>query len=184
MAGSSTSIPSSIRAIDPESIPIPGLRVDRLVAHADPRGCVTEIFRDSWGIEAMHQWTALTLERRVVRGPSVHRRHADVVIALSGGLQIGLRDLRDTSPVFRRPFQLSLSDREPMLAVIPPGVMHAFYAPGEPVLVLVGSTHEYDPDDDIKCRWQDAALDLDASVVGTDDSRARALDDVVAALRV
>ena len=56
-----------------------------------------------------------------------------------------------------------------------PGVMHAFYSATEPTVVIVGTTHEYDPDDDIKCRWQDAGLDLDESVVGTIDSRARRL---------
>jgi hypothetical protein len=62
--------------------------------------------------------------------------------------------------------------------------MHAFYAATEPAVVLVGNTHEYDPDDDLKCRWQDVPLDLDGSVIGTQDDRARALDDVIAALRL
>jgi dTDP-4-dehydrorhamnose 3,5-epimerase len=168
--------------MDPDGVPIPDVTVHRLTAYVDGRGSVTEIFRSSWG-GTMHQWTALTLGRRVVRGPSVHRRHGDAVIALSGVLQIGLRDLRENSPAFRRAFQLTLSGSEPTLVLIPPGVMHAFYAPSEPALVIVGSTHDYDPDDDIKCRWQDAALDLDASVIGTEDSRARPLDDVIAALR-
>jgi dTDP-4-dehydrorhamnose 3,5-epimerase-like enzyme len=61
--------------------------------------------------------------------------------------------------------------------------MHTFYAATEPTLVLVGTTHEYDPDDEMRCQWQDAGLELDESVVGTDDSRARSLDDVIAALR-
>jgi dTDP-4-dehydrorhamnose 3,5-epimerase len=113
----------------------------------------------------------------------VHRRHVDAVIALAGELQIGLRDLRDGSPVFRRAFRLMLSGQRPTLVLIPPGVMHAFYAATEPTLVLVGSTCEYDPDDDIRCRWQDADLDLDESIVGTDDDRARSLDDVISALR-
>src|SRR5690242_14505204 len=119
----------------------------------------------------------------VGRGPSVHRKHTDAVIALAGELGIGLRDLRERSPVFRQPFRLALSPREPVLVWIPPGVMHAFYAATEPALVLVGNTHEYDPDDDIKCRWQDAPLDLDDSVLGTQDDRARPLDEVIAALR-
>lgn len=177
-----TSTGSSLKAMDPDRVPIPDVMVHRLTPHVDGRGSVTEIFRSSWAV-AMHQWTALTLGKRVVRGPSVHRRHSDAVIALSGVLQLGLRDLREKSPTFRRAFQMTLSGHQPMLVLIPPGVMHAFYAATEPTLVIVGNTHEYDPDDDIKCRWQDAALDLDESVVGTEDNRARSLDDVITALR-
>ena len=61
--------------------------VHRLTAHIDGRGSVTEIFRSSWGVMAMHQWTALTLGKGVVRGPSVHRSHSDAVITLAGVLQ-------------------------------------------------------------------------------------------------
>ena len=178
-----TSTQSFLNAIDPDRVPIPDVTVHPLAAHIDGRGSVTEIFRTSWGGLTMHQWTALTLGRRVVRGPSVHRKHFDAVITLAGVLQIGLRDLREQSPAFRRTFQLTLSGSQPVLVLIPPGVMHAFYAATEPTLVIVGNTHEYDPDDDIKCRWQDAALDLDESVVGTEDNRARPLDDVITALR-
>jgi dTDP-4-dehydrorhamnose 3,5-epimerase len=166
-----------------DPLSIPGLTVQPLNAHVDGRGSVTEVFRNSWAPSSMQQWTTFTLEKRVVRGPSVHRRHTDAVIALAGELQLPLCDLREGSPVFRRAFRLTLSGRRPMLVLIPPGVMHAFYAATEPTLVLVGSTHEYDPDDDIRCRWQDADLDLDESVLGTDDDRARPLDDVISALR-
>jgi len=181
MARSTTSLRCPLEAVD--SLPIPEVTIQPLVAYADDRGSVTEIFRSSRSLGAMHQWTVLMLGARVVRGPSVHRKHTDAVIALAGELEIGLRDLRERSPVFRQPFRLALSPREPVLVWIPPGVMHAFYAATEPALVLVGNTHEYDPDDDIKCRWQDAPLDLDDSVLGTQDDRARPLDEVIAALR-
>jgi dTDP-4-dehydrorhamnose 3,5-epimerase-like enzyme len=179
----STSIPSPLEPIDLDPVPIPGVAVHPLSALVDDRGSLTEIFRSTWGLGAMHQWTALTLGKRVVRGPSVHRRHCDAVITLAGELQIGMRDLREKSPAFLRAFRLTLSTRRPALVLIPPGVMHAFYAATEPTLVLVGNTHEYDPDDDIKCRWQDVPLDLDESVLGTHDERARPLDDVLATLR-
>ena len=177
------SAPAVERASEPDATTIPGVSLHPLVAHADGRGSVTEVFRSTWGTAPIRQWTAMTLGRRVVRGPSVHRTHADAVVALAGDVQIGLRDLRAHSPAFRRAFRVALSERRPSLLWIPPGIMHAFYAAAEGALVLVGSTHEYDPDDDIKCRWQDAPLDLDESVVGTHDARALALEDVIVALR-
>jgi dTDP-4-dehydrorhamnose 3,5-epimerase len=163
-------------------VPIPDVVVHPLITNIDARGSLTEFFRDSWGGMRVRQWTAMSLGSRVIRGPSVHRRHSDAVIALTGVLHLGLRDLREKSPAFRQTSRLMLRGLEPMLVFIPPGVMHTFYAAIEPTLVIVGNTHEYDPDDDIKCRWQDAGLDLDESVVGTIDSRARSLDDVIAAL--
>jgi dTDP-4-dehydrorhamnose 3,5-epimerase len=184
MAGTiSVSAHAALEASDSRRLQIAGLTIHPLTAHVDDRGAVTEIFRSSWGVASIRQWTVLTLASGVVRGPSVHRKHADAVVALAGELQIGLRDLREGSPTFRSPHRLTLSGREPTLVLIPPGVMHVFYAAAEPSLVLVGNTHEYDPDDDIKCRWQDAPLDLDASVVGAMDERARPLDEVIAALR-
>jgi len=182
MAGVTTSVDASYE-IDREAIPIPGFAVHRLVAHVDARGILTEIFRTSWGIGAILQWTAMTLGEHVMRGPSVHRKHLDAMIVVSGEMALGLRDLRESSPVFRRPYRLMLRAVEPRLVVIPPGVMHTFLASGEPVVVIVGTTHEYDPDDDIRCRWQDAALDIDASMIGTEDDRARPLDEVIATLR-
>jgi dTDP-4-dehydrorhamnose 3,5-epimerase-like enzyme len=184
MAGTiSISIDAALEASGPHGVQIPGLTIRPLVAHVDDRGAVTEIFRSSWGMASIRQWTVLTLASGVVRGPSVHRRHADAVVAVAGELQIGLRDLREGSPAFRTPHRLTLSGSEPVLVLIPPGVMHAFYAAAAASLVLVGNTHEYDPDDDIKCRWEDAPLDLDESVVGAMDERARPLDEVIAALR-
>ncbi len=172
----------SLEPMDADRIPIPGVVVYQLTAHVDPRGSLTEIFRSSWGIVPLRQWTVFTLGARVVRGPSVHRKHCDAVIAISGVLQIGLRDLRQESPAFRQTSRLTLPGSQPRLVLIPPGVMHAFYA-DEPTVIIVGGTHEYDPDDDIRCQWQDAPLDLDESIVGTDEPRARALDDVIAMLR-
>jgi dTDP-4-dehydrorhamnose 3,5-epimerase len=177
-----TSIRPSAEAMD-RRVSIPGVTMHRLAMRVDGRGALTEIFRSSWDLGTMHQWTALTLGRRVVRGPSVHRRHTDAVITLDGLLEIGLRDLREQSIAFQQTSRLVLPGTEPTLVVIPPGVMHAFYSPIEPTLVVVGNTREFDPDDDIKCRWQDVALDLDESVVGTQDDRARPLDEVIAALR-
>ena len=178
-----TLVDAPLAASGVNAVAIPGVVVHPLVAHVDARGFLAEFFRASWGVAAISQWTAMTLVARVVRGPSVHVKHLDVVTVLSGEMQLGLRDLRERSPAFLRVNQLTLSEREPALVAIPPGVMHMFQATTAPVLVVVGTTNEYDPADDIKCRWQDAALDLDESMIGAEDERARPLDDVIAELR-
>lgn len=184
MAGSTAiSIDSPLAVRGVEALAIPGAVVHPLVPHADARGVLTEFFRASWELAAISQWTAMTLGPRIVRGPSVHARHLDVVIVLTGEMRLGLRDLRESSPAFRRPYLLTLSERAPALVVIPPGVMHTFHAASAPVLVVVGTTHEYDAEDDIKCRWRDAAMDLDSTPTDAEDERTRSLDDVIATLR-
>ena len=165
-----------------KQLPIPDVSVHKLATQIDARGFLTEFFRNSWVGVPIRQWTAMSLGARVIRGPSVHLVHTDAVIALTGVLHIGLRDLRQTSSTYRQLCRLTLRGLEPQLVLIPPGVMHTFYAATEPAMVIVGSTHEYDPDDDIKCRWQDAGLDIDESIVGTIDSRARSLEHVIAAV--
>jgi len=181
--GDSIDAPPAVSGV--EALAIPGVVVHSLVPHADARGVLTEFFRASWKLAAISQWTAMTLGPRIVRGPSVHARHLDVVIVLTGEMRLGLRDLRESSPAFQRAYVLKLSERDPALVVIPPGVMHAFQAASAPLLVVVASTHEYDAEDDIKCRWQDAAmdLDLDSSLIDAEDERPGALDDVIATLR-
>src|SRR5262252_4263390 len=105
MAGSmAISVDAPLPASGVDAIAIPGVVVHSLVPHADARGVLTEFFRASWELAAISQWTAMTLGARIVRGPSVHARHLDVVIVLSGEMRLGLRDLRESSPAFRRPY--------------------------------------------------------------------------------
>lgn len=120
-----------------DRVPVPDVVVHHFATHIDDRGSLTEIFRSSWGGVPIRQWTAMSLGAGVIRGPSVHRRHSDAVIALTGVLQIGLRDLREKSPAFRQTSRLTLPGLQPMVVFIPPGVMHTFYAATEPTLVLV-----------------------------------------------
>jgi dTDP-4-dehydrorhamnose 3,5-epimerase-like enzyme len=162
---------------------LPGVVLRQLTTHVDERGCLTEFFRDSWGSPSMCQWTALSLGIRTIRGPSVHRKHTDAVAVVAGMMRIGFRDLREKSPMFRRAFELTLAAPQPMLVIIPPGVMHTFYATTQSALVIVGNTHDYDPDDDIKCPWREAGIDIPEGVIGAIDSDAvRPLDEIIAAL--
>jgi dTDP-4-dehydrorhamnose 3,5-epimerase len=138
-----------------------GVGVRPLTTHADDRGAFTELFRDEWGTGvAPVQWNFVQSEADVLRGVHCHPRHADALIVVAGTMRLGLRDLRPDAPTAGLSLTLDLHGDALQLVTIPPGVAHGFYFP-------VASTHVYavdrvwDPADELGCRWDDPALELD-----------------------
>ena len=86
------------------------------------------------------------------------------------------RDLRERSPVFRRPYQLTLSDRERALVVIPPASRTRSTPRTLPRWSSSAPRTNTIPADDIKCRWQGrcAIRSRRSRSIGADDEPARA----------
>ena len=134
------------------------VELHRLEPHADSRGVFTELFRDSWGLPvAPVQWNAVRSETTVLRGVHAHCRHADDLTVVVGRAAIGLHDLREGSPTEGMGTVVELSAREPAALSIPPGVAHGFYF-HEPSLHVYAVSHEWDPSDELGCRWDDPDL--------------------------
>ena len=107
------------------------------------------------------QWNAVSSVANVLRGVHAHWRHADylTVVARSGHdrARRSARRLGD-----RRPGHDGRAARRtgrPAL-VLPPGVAHGFYF-HEPSLHVYAVDHEWDPDDELGCRWDDPGLEID-----------------------
>jgi len=137
-----------------------GVTLVRLSPHADDRGVFTELFRESWktGFVAA-QWNAVHSAPNVLRGVHVHRRHVDYLTLVVGRATIGLHDLRADSPTTRHGATIVLDSHEPAALVIPVGVAHGFYFHEQSVHVYAVS-HEFDPTDELGCRWDDPALEI------------------------
>jgi dTDP-4-dehydrorhamnose 3,5-epimerase len=137
-----------------------GVALHPLIAHADDRGVFTELFRGSWelGVEPV-QWNAVRSEPNVLRGVHAHRRHTDYLTLVVGSATIGLHDLRPGSPTAGLGTAVELDAREPAALVIPVGVAHGFYFP-EPSLHVYAVSHEFDPADELGCRWDDHNLGI------------------------
>ena len=137
-----------------------GVEVYRLKPHSDERGAFTEVFRDSWGLPvAPAQWNVVRSEENVLRGVHVHWRHADYLTVAAGRATIGLHDLREDSPTDGLGATVELTPTEPAALMIPTGVAHGFYF-HEPSVHVYAVSHEWDPADELGCRWDDPTLSI------------------------
>ena len=144
--------------------------------HHDPRGAVTEVFRESWetGIAPV-QWNVVRSEAGVLRGVHVHVRHDDYLILLDGRALVGLRDLRPHSPTSGRTCLFEMRGDELAALTIPPGVAHGFYFP-EAAVHLYAVSEYWDPADELGCHWADPALEIpwpaEPAILSTRDAAA------------
>ena len=127
--------------------------------HADARGALTELFRESWegsrnfapGSEhlgAVRQVYLSETEPGVVKGFHVHRIQWDRFACLRGMVLVVLADARPDSPTLHNVWEIVLDpDRAHRMLVIPPGVLHGWMAlPGSGrSAVLNCVSREYSP---------------------------------------
>ena len=71
----------------------------------------------------------------------------------------GLHDLREGSETEGAGYVVQLDAEAPAALAIPPGVAHGFYF-HEPSLHVYAVSHEWDPTDELGCRWDDPALGI------------------------
>jgi len=149
-----------------------GVRLGRVVRHADSRGSFRELWRES-------SFPALTLEETgapagseprfvqanlstsvagVLRGLHYHRRQLDYWTVASGRALVALVDVR--------PVAAGTAERAPVethalaadeWVVIPAGVAHGFLAL-EPLELLYLVTNEFDNSDELGFAWDDPAV--------------------------
>jgi dTDP-4-dehydrorhamnose 3,5-epimerase len=137
-----------------------GVELHRLQPHADSRGVFTELFRDSWHLGvAPVQWNVVRSEENVLRGVHAHWRHSDYLTVVDGKATIGLYDLREGSPTQGLGTTVELAPDEPHALAIPTGVAHGFYF-HSPSMHVYAVSHEWDPEDELGCRWDDPELAL------------------------
>jgi dTDP-4-dehydrorhamnose 3,5-epimerase len=134
----------------------PGVMLSPLVPHTDDRGSLVELWRTSWGMLNAAQWNASRSQAGVLRGVHVHPRHADYLVVISGRMVVGLRDLRDGA---RTTALVELDGTHPEALVITPGVAHGFWFP-EPSWHCYAVDHEFDPADELGCRFDDPDLGI------------------------
>ena len=146
-------------AREPQALP-DGVELRPLIAHPDDRGRVAEIFRVEWatGIAPV-QWVVTFTDAGVMRGVHVHPRHDDYFVLLQGRIALGLHDLRPRSPTGGCAAMVELRGDEPTAVLIPHGVGHGFLFLSRSTYV-VGTSHYYDPADELGCHWLDPDLGL------------------------
>lgn len=96
----------------------------------------------------------------MLRGVHAHLHHADYLTVPLGRATIGLRDLRPSSRTYGSSTMVELGDTHPAALVIPPGVAHGFYF-HTPSLHVYAVSCYWDRADELGCRWDDPALEID-----------------------
>ena len=156
-AGTESEEPGAME--QPISLPS-GVKLLPLTTHSDSRGDLTEIIRNEWyETPPPVQWTVTRTGPNVMRGVHVHPRNWDYACVVAGEMIVGLHDLRSDQPAVSSAL-LRLSGARLQALVIPPGVAHGFYAPGDSTLVLGASIYA-DESDDQACSWNSPELGLD-----------------------
>jgi dTDP-4-dehydrorhamnose 3,5-epimerase len=135
-----------------------GTSVHELTCIGDERGMIVELDRQSWHPDqTAQQWTLSQSGPGVLRGPHLHKQHADHLVVIEGEYLIGLVDVRRDSatPGLRSSFTLPPFH----VLTIPAGVVHGFFAATK-VTSLNATSHEFDPSDDLEVRFDDPDLGI------------------------
>lgn len=137
---------------------IPGVKLVRVRQRADDRGFFREIFREEDLEGRFVQANHSRSRAGVLRGMHYHRRQADAWYLASGNAQVALADLRYR--VARPQVEVfDLSDEDPAVLYVPPGVAHGFLALTD-VELIYWVTAYYDASDEFAVAWDDPALGI------------------------
>lgn len=145
-----------------ESEHIQGVQIARLEVHGDPRGRFAEVFRKDWFPQRSWervQWSRSESQAGTLRGLHYHHHQVDYWHCAAGRMQVGLVDLRQSSPT-RGAAEILHLDQQSLSAVfIPVGVAHGFYAVTDLMLLYLVDNY-YDGTDEWGVAWNDPALGL------------------------
>jgi dTDP-4-dehydrorhamnose 3,5-epimerase len=143
-------------------IGIEGCDLVPVSANRDSRGCLYEIYRQSWPHAfPTVQWNACASNRGVVRGAHVHVDYDEFYTLPRGRVLIGLADIRTASPTFRKSAQFEWSSQDGFAVVVPRGVAHVVLFEDDSVLAFGLSDYWKAEYDVVGCQWDDPDLGFD-----------------------
>ncbi len=114
--------------MDWKDAPIDGCAVTPLRKFSDERGWLAEIFRQDELPAALHPVMGYLSQTYpgVARGPHEHRDQTDLFVFFDGVFRLFLWDAREASPTCGHRQVLRLGRDHPAVALVPPGVVHAY----------------------------------------------------------
>jgi dTDP-4-dehydrorhamnose 3,5-epimerase len=143
-----------------ESKNIPGILLVELKSFADDRGRFAETFRKEWFPQ--REWRYVQTNRSdshagILRGLHYHFKQVDYWYLFSGRIRVGLADLRQTSPCYRRAETIDLDAADNRGLFIPVGVAHGFLALTDVTLFYIVDNY-YDGGDELGLAWNDPEI--------------------------
>jgi len=127
---------------------IPGVTVRPLPAHADPRGSLREIWRESQQPMAVRQVLVTQSRAGVLRGMHYHLEQQDICYVTSGRVFMALIDLR--GPFEKQEFRVGPDES----VLVPPMVAHGYLAETDSTICYL-LTDESDGTDEYGFRFDD-----------------------------
>ena len=146
---------------------IEGVIVKKLVRHPDDRGFFQEILRDDDELLRNFGQASLSMSYPGVIKPfHYHERQDDLWFFPVGSAQVVLYDQRTNSPTHGITQVLYPGEMNPLLIVIPVGVVHGYRVLGQtPLTIVYFTTESYRPEDPDEKRlaWNDPTIGFDWS---------------------
>ena len=143
---------------------IQGVEQKKLVTHIDDRGFFRELIRASdfpFFAEGFGQWSHSLLYNNVIKAWHYHNKQTDWWYVVSGVLRVGLCDLRKSSSTYKQTMDFYMGDQRDAQALkIPPGIAHGCKAIQGPVNLFYITSHEYDPNDEVRIAYNDKNIDF------------------------
>ena len=143
---------------------ISGVVFKDLRTFTDERGYFREILRvtDDVFPEGFGQCSHSMMFDGVAKAWHLHRKQTDWWYVVSGVLRVGLCDLREGSPTFRKTMDFLMGDHQPaQLLKIPPGIAHGCKAIQGPAHLVYVTSHVYDPQDELRIPHDDPEIGFD-----------------------
>lgn len=118
---------------------IDGCRIVPLTKYTDRRGWLAEFFRQDELPASLHPamgYLSMT-HAGVTRGPHEHREQTDLFVFFSGRYRLYLWDPRPGSPTYQRHQRFDVGEADPVVAIVPPGVVHAYRNIGDTDALII-----------------------------------------------
>ena len=124
--------------------PIDGCIIKSLTRYSDDRGWLGEFFRHDELPKDLHPAMGyLSLTRPgVSRGPHEHVHQTDLFLFFSGRFRLFLWDDRKDSSTYGCRQILDVGETNPTIAIVPPGVVHAYWNVGETDALVINCPNQ------------------------------------------
>ncbi|MFO7654650.1 MAG: dTDP-4-dehydrorhamnose 3,5-epimerase family protein [Candidatus Krumholzibacteriia bacterium] len=147
---------------------IDGVQVKPLKVIPDERGWLMEMLRaDDPFFQQFGQVYLTAVYPGVVKGWHYHRLQTDHFVCVHGMSKVVLYDRREESPTRGEVNEFFMGERNNILVVIPPGVLHGMKGTGTDVAMIVNvptHTYRYDDPDEFRVDPHDNDIPYDWSI--------------------
>jgi len=128
---------------------IDGVVVKQLKLIPDERGYLMEMMRaDDSFFQQFGQSYLTAVYPGVVKGWHYHEQQTDHFVCVKGMAKVVLYDRRENSPTQNEVNEFFMGERNNILLVIPPGVLHGMKGIGTETAIIINTpTHTYKYDD-------------------------------------